>query len=166
MKKTILIFLFIVTAKFIQAQYALPVGKSQLNAGIGLSTWGIPVYVGFDYGVATDVSAGAEVSFRNYSDRFIGVKYRHSIIGISGNANYHLNGITDIPEQFDLYAGLNLGFYIWSSSSNYPGESASGIGIGAQIGGRYYFNDKAAINLEVGGGNAFGGGKVGITIKF
>jgi len=164
MKK--LFFLLLLLSTFVaNAQYALPEGKSQLNAGIGLSTWGIPFYVGFDYGVHTDISAGAEVSFRSYNEKILGFRYKHNIIGISGNANYHFNGITDIPEEFDIYAGLNIGFYIWNSSSDYAGNSASGLGIGAQVGGRYYFNDKTAVNLEIGGGNAFGGGKIGLTIK-
>jgi hypothetical protein len=166
MNKLLLSILMISSAMLVNAQYALPKGSSQLNAGIGLSTWGIPVYVGIDYGAGTDISVGGEVSFRNYRDRYFGVKYRHNIIGISGNANYHFNGILDIPEEFDIYAGLNLGFYIWNSSGDYPGSAASELGLGAQLGGRYYFNSKAAINLEVGGGNAFSGGKVGLTVKF
>jgi hypothetical protein len=165
--RKLFLFVFILTlASAAMAQYALPAGSSQLNAGIGLSTWGVPLYIGFDYGAATDVSAGAELSYRSYSDRFLGVRYRHSIFGVSGNANYHFNGILDIPEEFDVYAGLNLGFYIWNSGGDYPGSGASGIGLGAQVGGRYYFNSKTAINLELGGGNAFAGGKVGLTVKF
>lgn len=163
MKKEILTMLIAVMVYSANAQYALPKGSSQLNAGIGLSTWGIPVYVGFDYGAGTDISAGAEVSFRNHYNRWAGSRYRHSIIGISGNVNYHFNGILDIPEEIDLYAGLNLGFYVWNSRDNYPGNNLSGVGIGAQLGGRYYFNSKTALNLELGGGNAFGGGKFGIT---
>jgi len=39
------------------------------------------------------------------------------------------------------------------------------MGRGAQIGGRYYFTQKVGINLELGGGNAFSGGKIGLTFK-
>jgi len=46
----------------------------------------------------------------------------------------------------------------------YPGSHTSGLGIGAQVGGRYYFSDNVGINIEFGGGNAFSGGKVGISI--
>jgi hypothetical protein len=35
----------------------------------------------------------------------------------------------------------------------------------AQVGGRYYFTEKVGINLEVEGGNAFSGGKFGLSIK-
>ncbi len=166
MKKIFPLIVLVALTYAANAQYALPVGSTQLNAGLGLSTWGIPVYIGFDYGAATDISAGAELSYRGYGDNFQGVKYRHSIIGISGNANYHFNGILDIPEEFDVYAGANIGFYIWNSSNDYPGSRASGLGLGLQAGGRYYFNSKTAVNLELGGGNAFAGGKIGLTIKF
>ncbi|HEY5534827.1 MAG TPA: hypothetical protein VIL99_07840, partial [Ignavibacteria bacterium] len=60
----------------------------------------------------------------------------------------------------------NLGYYFWSTPSNYPGSGSSGLGLGAQIGGRYYINDRFALNLEVGGGNAFSEGKFGISYIF
>lgn len=146
-------------------QYPLAKGQAQINLGIGLSGWGIPVYGGFDYGVHKDMSVGLEGSFRSYSDRFGGVKYSHSITGISANWNYHFNHVLSIPQDWDLYAGLNAGYYIWSSSANYPGDHASGTGLGAQIGARYYFKDNFAINLEAGSGSAFSGGKLGVTFK-
>jgi hypothetical protein len=42
----------------------------------------------------------------------------------------------------------------------------SGLGLGAQIGGRYFFKDNFGLNLEFGGGNALSGGKFGITYIF
>jgi outer membrane immunogenic protein len=141
-----------------------------LNAGLGFSTWGLPVYVGFDYGVHQDISVGGELSFRSYSDNWYKRHreryHRHTILGISANGNYHFNTILKIPTEWDFYAGINLGFYIWSSSHDNHGGGSSGIGLGGQIGGRYYFNDNVGINLEFGGGNAFSGGKIGISYKF
>lgn len=151
-----------VTAK---AQYMLEKGKAQLNAGVGLSNWGLPVYVGFDYGVHKDVSIGAEASFRSYNYGWKGSNYRVSVFGASANANYHFNSLLKIPKEWDLYAGINVGFYSWNYANDYPGNHNSGLGLGGQIGARYYFNDKIGINLEGGGGNAFNGGKLGITIK-
>ncbi|MDP4272352.1 MAG: hypothetical protein Q8909_19855, partial [Bacteroidota bacterium] len=85
--------------------------------------------------------------------------------GISGNANYHFNNVFNIPRNWDLYAGLNLGFYVWSSPDTYDGSHTSGLGLGAQIGGRYFISKKVGLNLEFGGGNAFSEGKFGLTIK-
>ena len=141
-------------------------GKSQLNLGLGFSDWGTPLYVGLDYGVSRNVTAGGELSFRSYDENWDHAYYRRRITGISGNANYHFNTVLDIPKDFDFYAGLNLGFYLWSTAANgYQGSNSSGLDLGAQVGGRYFFTHKFGINLEFGGGNAFSGGKVGITLK-
>jgi outer membrane immunogenic protein len=166
MKKLIFIASLLLITNFSFAQYALSKGETQLNAGVGFSGWGVPVYVGLDVGVHPDISVGGELSFRSYNDRWNGNRYKHNIIGISANGNYHFNSLLDIPKQWDFYAGLNLGFYIWSTSDNeYDGDGSSGLGLGAQVGGRYYFNDRFGINLEVGGASAFSGGKFGISLK-
>ena len=156
--------LFVTSLSF--GQGSLGKGQSQLNAGVGFSGWGVPVYVGFDYGVHPDITIGGEFSFRSYNDRYYNNDYNHTIIGISGNGNYHFNRILDIPSAFDFYAGLNLGFYVWSSPSGYKGDHTSGLGLNAQVGGRYFFSNNFGLNLEVGGGSAFSGGKIGITYKF
>ena len=69
----------------------------------------------------------------------------------------------NIPRDWDFYAGLNVGFVSWSSPKGYGGSYNSGLGLGAQVGGRYYFNRNVGINLEFGGGNEFSGGKIGLT---
>jgi hypothetical protein len=84
---------------------------------------------------------------------------------LAGNGNYHFNSVLNMPTDWDFYAGLNLGFYIWNSDDDYPGDGASGLALGAQVGGRYYFTDRFGINLEVGTASAFSGGKFGITLK-
>lgn len=144
-----------------------PIGKggAQLNAGVGLSNWGIPLYIGLDFGIHKDVTFGFEASFRSYNDRYNDYKYKHSIIGISGNFNYHFNSLLNISPKWDVYAGLNLGFYYWNSPNNYYGEHYSGLGLGGQIGVRYFLTNNVGLNLEFGGGNAFSQGKFGITIK-
>lgn len=165
MKKQILTFILVLATSAIFAQNPLAKGQSQINAGVGFSTWGVPVYLGFDYGVHPDISLGAELSYRGYNDSWDHDKYRHSVIGVLGNANYHFNTVLNIPSDWDFYAGLNLGFYSWNSPYGYKGSHTSGLGLGAQIGGRYYFSNKVGVNLEFGGGNAFSGGKFGLTIK-
>ncbi|MDP8226422.1 hypothetical protein D4R71_08715 [bacterium] len=165
MKKVYLTVILLISATMIFAQCPINKGQAQFNAGVGLSSWGIPVYLGLDYGVHKDITIGGEVSFRSYHDNWSGQKYNHSVIGISGNGNYHFNSLLKIPTQWDFYAGLNIGFYIWNSPDNYAGSHSSGLGLGGQVGGRYYFTDKFGINLEFGGGNAFSGGKFGISLK-
>lgn len=166
MKGNVLLVAFLLIAGTATTQNPLGVGQTQLNAGVGLSSWGIPLYVGLDFGVHRDISVGFEVSLRAYNEYWKkAYYYRHFVAGISGNGNYHFNRILDIPPQWDLYLGLNLGFFLYRSPDDYPGDRATGLGLGAQLGGRYYFTDKVGINLEFGGGNAFSGGKFGVSVK-
>jgi len=145
----------------VSAQSPLDKGRAQLNAGVGFSGWGVPLYIGMDFGVARDITLGFEGSFRNYNEKYRDDRYKSTILG-----NYHFNRILDIPSDWDFYAGLNIGFYSWASPDDYPGEHNSGLGMGLQVGGRYFINDNFGLNLEVGGGNAFAGGKFGITVVF
>ncbi len=166
MKKLFLILVLLVSSSIIYAQgRPLAKGQTQLNVGVGLSSWGIPIYFGFDYGAHPNVTLGAELSYRGYDDDWDNSKYHHSIFGFSGNANYHFNNVLNIPAPWDFYAGLNLGFYTWSSPESYQGSHTSGLGLGAQLGLRYYLNHKVGLNLEFGGGNSFSGGKFGLTFK-
>ena len=165
MKKQILTFFFALATSAIFAQSALPKGQTQINFGVGFSSGSIPVYLGFDHAVHNDITLGAEISYRGYDENYHSNNYHHNVFGISGNANYHFNTVLNIPSNWDLYAGINIGFYNWNSPNDYEGDHNSGLGIGAQIGGRYYFSDKVGINLEFGGGNEFSQGKIGLTIK-
>ena len=168
MKKLLLILAIVIAVTAIFAQNPVAKGQAQINAGLGLSSWGIPVYFGIDYGIHKDVTMGGEISYRSYDDDWDDKdshRYNHSVIGVSGNVNYHFSHILNIPRDWDFYAGLNVGYYAWNSPKHYHGDHSSGLGLGAQIGGRYYFNDKVGVNLEFGGGNAFSGGKIGLSFK-
>jgi outer membrane immunogenic protein len=165
MKKLCLLITVLTVFGCSYGQSPLPVGKAQLNAGVGLSGWGVPFYLGMDYSVTKNITIGGELSYRSFHEEWKGYSYNHNIIGISGNGNYHFNTVLKIPRKYDLYAGLNIGYYAWTSSTGYDGNNSSGLGLGIQIGGRYYFSKKVGINLELGGGNAFSGGKFGISIK-
>ncbi len=165
MKKVLLLAVLACISVVSFSQNSLAMGKSQLNLGVGLSDWGVPVYLGFDHAVSRDVTLGGELSYRAYREYWDHYYYDHSITGISGNANYHFNNAFNIPRNWDLYAGLNLGFYVWNSPDTYNGSYTSRLGLGAQIGGRYFISRKVALNLEFGGGNAFSDGKFGLTIK-
>jgi len=165
MKRYILIFGFILLTIYVYGQNPINKGQGQFNAGLGFSTGGLPMYLGFDIGVHPDITVGGELSVRFYEDGYRGENYHHSVVGMAGNGNYHFNNLLDIPSKWDFYAGLNIGFYLWNTNDDYPGPDLSELGLGMQIGGRYYFNDKFGLNLEFGGGNAFSGGKFGISVR-
>ncbi len=164
MKKFLIV---VVLSQLLNAASAqsLPMGKAQFNVGVGLSAWGVPVYAGIDYSIIRDVTIGGEISYRSYREGYKNEYYRHNIFGILANGNYHFNHALKMPDKFDLYAGLSLGYFSWTSSDKYLGTHASGIGLGAQIGGRWFFSKKIGLNLEIAGGSTIVGGKLGLTIK-
>jgi outer membrane immunogenic protein len=170
MKKFALIIAFtIVATTYSFSQGTLGEGGKQFNAGIGFSDWGVPIYAGFDFGVHESVTIGPRVSFRNYVYTRNNYEYRQSLMVLSFNGNYHFNQLLNLDSPWDFYAGLTLGYYFWSnvrasSGAEYTGKSST-LGLDAQIGGRYFFNDDFAINLEFGGGTGTGG-SIGITYKF
>ena len=167
MKKICFVLLLVICSAFtIKAQGTLMKGERQLNAGLGLSQWGVPLYVGVDFGLPKDFSLGIEASIRSFSDNWNQANYTHTIIGFGGNGNYHFNRVLKLDSEWDFYAGLNIGFYIWSSPSGYNGSHFSGLGVGGQFGGRYFITKRFGLNVELGGGNAFSGGKFGISYKF
>ena len=167
MKKNILLALLCLVSFGAFAQGSLEKGGLQLNAGLGTSGWGTPVYIGLDYGIHEDITLGGELSYRSDSQAYGSNKYKSSVIGIGVNGNYHFNRILEIPSKWDLYAGAGLNYYIWSYDNDlYKTNDNSDIGLGVQIGGRYFFTDKFGVNLEVGGGSATSGAKIGITYKF
>lgn len=159
-------FLAMVTGA--SAQATLGEGNLQLNAGVGLSGVGTPFYVGADYGVTQDITAGAEFSYRSKTFNTLLGDVKYTAFGVSANGNYHFNRILDLPSEWDLYAGISLGYINWSSSNSaYSASSSydSGIFLFAQAGARYFFNEKWGANLELSGGS-LSGGKVGVTYKF
>jgi hypothetical protein len=157
-KVLIVIALFCASAVCVNAQNPLSKGSKQFNAGLGFDSWGLPIYIGMDFGVHPDISVGGELSFasENHASQF----------GIIGNGNYHFNNVLEIPSNWDFYAGLNLGIYIYSWDKAYYGgsNSTSDFNLGFQIGGRYYFSSKWAINLEFRA-NSFPDGKIGVSYK-
>lgn len=155
MKKIILLaVVFMSLGAFAQAP--LESGALQLNAGVGTSSHGVPVYLGLDYGVGSNFTIGAETSYQSHNNS--------SAFGLGANANYHFNKILDISSKWDLYAGLGLKYYSWSNSNN-NNNYHSGINWGGQAGIRYFFTPKLGINAEFGGGSTTSGGKFGITYK-
>jgi len=166
MKKNVFLVVGFLMSMGVFAQSPLEKGNFQLNAGIGTSNWGTPVYVGIDYGAWKDITVGGELSYRSNSDYYGANKYRSSVLGIGVNGNYHFNRIFDLPSKWNIYAGLGLNYFAWSyENNNYKSDNTSNIGLGAQVGARYFFTKKLGVNLELGGGNATNGAKFGITYK-
>ncbi len=164
MKKLQFTFILFLSIAFsASAQGLLENGQKQLNAGFGFSNFGLPVYVGLDFGVGQNITVGPRVSYRNYSQRFGGTNFNQSLLVIAFNGNYHFNELFELPSEWNVYAGLTVAYYNWSSS-DFTNSRSSGVRLEGQIGARYFFTERTAINFEFGGGGATGG-IIGITYK-
>lgn len=136
--------------------YGNNAGSVLLNAGVGLSNWGIPVYGGVEAYVQ-DFTLGGVLSYRRYYSDWRSYRYDFSATTLSGIVNYHFNRVLRIPSAWDFYFGANIG-YNFEGYSRVPGapeytyRRVGGLAAGLQLGGRYYFSRTAGINLEVGGG--------------
>jgi len=169
-KKSLIIIAFIVVLGGVaKAQVVDGPGEQQINAGLGLSVWGLPVYAGFDIGVADYFTMGGEVSYRMYEEAWGGYGWQHNILTFSVNGNYHFTDVFAIPREWDIYGGLSLGYMMFNTTydgpgdvADYAGEMDSDIYLVGQVGARYFFNDKMAIHMELGGGSV-AGAKVGIS---
>lgn len=171
--KTLMYTYLLLTLFATSATYAQGVLDSKaLNVGIGVSGWGIPIYAGIDFPVHEDITIGGNLSFQTSSENHSGWTEKNTIIGISGRGDYHFNNILDLPEEWDLYGGLSLGYWIWNVkvkdddgffSDSYSAAGHGGFGIYGQVGARYFFKDNLAVNLELGGGTIISGGRLGIT---
>jgi len=150
---------------------------SHLNVGLGLSRWGIPLHFSYDFPVASDINLAPWTSIQSYNER---VKYNsnelnwsHTIIGLGVSGQYYFDSLLELPEQFDVYGGLGLGFYIWNTkykgndfnNVDYTGSASGGLGGFLFVGGRYYMNDKVALNLELKGGNLLSVGQFGVSFR-
>jgi outer membrane immunogenic protein len=156
MKKIALLVVMFISLNTAFAQATIDKGYKDVNFGVGFSGYGLPVYFGMDFGVYKDITVGFNAAVR-FDD------YYNNSLGISGNGNYHFNSLLELPSQWDLYAGLSLGYIIWFGDDGYDGGDDFGLDL--QVGGRYFWNDSWAINVEFGGGTAFSGGKIGVTKK-
>ncbi len=152
MKKTLLaLVIFFGFGTAVMAQAPLSVGERQVNFGLGFNSAGIPVYGGVDFGVYQDITAGGQ----------IGLDLGFNYLAVDVRGDYHFNRIFEIISTFDAYAGLDLGVD-FGIDSDYD----SGVQLGIHVGGRYFWNNEWAINLEFGGGTRLSGGRAGVTKLF
>jgi outer membrane immunogenic protein len=136
-------------------------GGVDLNLGLGVTSGNgfVPVYFGGNYMIKDFLSAGAEFQLRidhgNYA--YYGNDNRYGSTGFAfiTRADYHFNSLLKLPEEFDVYAGIDLGYaiygdykhkddpYTWSHGNYFLG--------GPHAGGRWMFSDKLGLNAEFGG---------------
>jgi hypothetical protein len=184
--------LFLLHAPVVKAQYK--VGTNDLNLGIGLGTFYTylggptsPVFsVSYEHGIvklgsgiAGNLGLGGILSYQHegYTNSYYNVytggytdTYSWSTIFIGARGTWHPDFSQFMNQsKVDLYAALDLGVLIISSSVSGPNTNgyaaaAGGIRGGPVIGGRYFFTDNVAGFLELGYDVAYL--KLGVTFKF
>ncbi len=135
-----------------------------LSVGLGVSGWGIPIYVRFEMPVADNITVGGGLSFQSQGNSVIlaSSSYRTNTFGIVGRGNYHFNDLLNAPDEWDFYAGASIGYFIRSNSVDNISVSNE-VHVGVHVGARYFLNEKIALNAEAGGGIALSGASIGVT---
>ncbi len=140
MKKITLLLLLLVgitTTSFGQAQ-------SQLNIGL--------VGVSYEIPVTPDITI-APTAFTDFD-------FDYMTLGVK--ANYYFDELLDLPSEWDIYGGANLGYGIYMGD----GVESSDFDLGLQVGGRWFWSDKWGVYLEIGGGKLGGAAYgIGVTMK-
>lgn len=151
-------------------------GNVDLGLGIGLGSpysygsVGIPpVFAQIDFGVHDKISVGANIGYTTSKYGIASYNWRYNYLMIGARGNYHWGKhIPSMPEKLDLYAGVNLGYYI--VNVNYDGYTgvindgvASSIYWGGHVGARWFFKENLAALAELGNGIAYI--KVGLNFR-
>jgi len=143
MKRVVLIVVALFSMNSLFAQ-AVP----QLNFGLGFDNGGLlPIYVSYDFPVHNDVSIAPMFETDLNLDW----------VTIGARGDYYFDRLINLPADWDVYGGANLGMNILL------GSRYSELDMGLQIGGRWRWNKKWALNLEVSGGVSHGA-KLGVTV--
>jgi outer membrane immunogenic protein len=138
-------------------------GGIDLNLGLGVTSGNgfVPVYFGGNYFLKDFLSLGAEMQFRidNAYNGWYGSEYKYHRSGFAfiTRGDYHFNDLLKLPSEFDVYAGIDLGFAIYgeykSNDTDIPWEDSGEffVLVGPHAGGRWMFADKFGLNAEFGG---------------
>ena len=103
----------------------------------------------YEFQVAKDITASPEARI-SFSD--------DSWIALGGRADYYFDSLFKLKEPWDIWAGVDAGFFI----NNDSGDS---FGINAHAGVEYKFSEMWGVIAEFGGGKATSGG-IGVGIHF
>ncbi len=166
MKKIFLLVLLSGMFLTANAQYPLEKGRLQFNLGTGWTNQGIPLYAGADFGIANNLSLGADVSYRFFNENIGNTTFKHNMLTMLGNLNFHLNDMFKVRNHTstDMYVGLSGGYVMADSPDLYPGSVATEAVFGAQFGYRMFFNEKVGLDLQVNGMTTYLGLRVGLTV--
>lgn len=141
MKNIIIIFVFIIIS---YAAYTQSYdGRSDQKINIGYQVYGEGgIKATYDYGLSKLFSMGVGATYfldNGENDYFLFIR-----------TNVHFGDLLDLPPQFDIYPGAELGYF-----------SRSDIGIAGYVGFRYFISKKIGLFAEIGST-----GTAGISFTF
>lgn len=139
-----------------------------INAGLGMSTRGLPVFAGVEQTVDDHISVSLMASFQSNQENGTAGAWSHQYYGVAVQGHYHF--IELAPSPFDLYAGLTMGWYAhryrWAGASQapgtYDGSAIGGTNLSGHIGGRYTYKDMTFL-IQMDGGTLMSGFLVGLS---
>lgn len=143
MKKITLFFVFALSLSFASV---FGQARKELNFGLIGINYEIPVHR--DITIAPGIGTDFDIDWLN--------------IGVKGNYYFdNLFGLSD--PDWDVYGGLNAGYSVYMGDNK---DDDSDINLGLQVGGRWFWNDKWGVYVEIAGGNVSGmSPAIGVTMK-
>ena len=144
MKNIILFFTLVIT---LFAVDAFSQARKELNFGLLGINYEIPVHK--DITIAPGAATNFDLDW----------------ISLHLRGNYYFDNIFGITDDaWDVYGGVGAGYAIYNGDDN--GIDESDIDLGLHVGGRWFWNDKWGVYLELGGGSTAGAmGGIGLTVK-
>lgn len=140
MKKLIFILILGISLP-LSAQAYEGQGDVKINAGISAFGNGSGLTGTIDLGLLDwlSIGGGVEIYFSNPA------KYKDDTSYIFGRANFHLGSLLNMPDEWDLYPGVNLGIL-----------GSYGFILNAHVGARYFFSNRIGVFAEIGNHGAIG----------
>lgn len=142
MKKLICLGMFLAACFFYEANSQ---ARSELNFGLIGANYEIPVHRD------VTIAPGAATNFDlDWLTLFV-------------RGNYYFDNLFKIEDDaWDVYGGAAAGFAIYNGDN----DKDSDLDIGLHVGGRWFWNDKWGLYVEIGGGSTQGAnGGIGVTVK-
>ncbi|MCO4820635.1 MAG: hypothetical protein KC469_01105 [Flavobacteriaceae bacterium] len=142
MKKITLLF---VIALMFSAVNVFSQARKELNFGL--------IGANYEFPVSTDITIAP----------FAGTNLDLDWLTFGVRGNYYFDNLFNITaDAWDVYGGVGAGYSIYNGNGN----NSSDLDIGLYAGGRWFWNDKWGLFLEIGGGSTQGAtGGLGLTVK-
>ncbi len=141
MKKLITLFT-LVGVMFLGANSVSAQATKYINFG-GIGTG---LYASIEFPVSSLISIAPQFS----------TDYNFNAFVVSSKGNFYFDEVFGVSDDWDVYAGANLGWRIDTGND--------GFNWGFQVGARWFWSDKWGVNAEFGGGSGVLGG-IGLTMK-